>query len=216
MELKIDLKIIFLCIVYLILKQFKMYVIFLIFICLHELSHAIVGILQGFELESVEITPYGLSIKFYSFSEANCRKKIITYLAGPCFNFVLALIFLLSDLNNKIVVYCFFINLVLGIANLLPILPLDGGKIFRELLKIKYGYKKSYILISKIGQYTLACITVMYSLLILKLKNLGILFTLLYLWYLKFNEDKKSKTVLRMYDIIENEKSQKNIEKKCY
>lgn len=214
MEIKIDLKIFFLCIAYLILEQFEMYIIFLIFITLHELAHAIVGMIQGFQLERIEIMPYGLSIKFYYFNDANYKKKIITYLAGPVLNFILALIFLCIKTNEKFIVYCFFINLVLGMVNLLPILPLDGGKILKEILKIKYDYKKSYILINKIGSYVLLILTTTYSLLILKMKNIGILLTLIYLWYLKIIEEKKSRTLLRMYDIIENEKNENFIEKK--
>ncbi len=214
MEIKIDLKIFFLCIAYLILKQFEMYIIFLIFISLHELAHTIIGIIQGFKLEKIEIMPYGLSIKFYYFNDANYKKKIITYLAGPVLNFILALVFFCIRTNERLVVYCFFINVILGIANLLPILPLDGGKILKEILKIKYDYKKSYVLINKIGSYILIILTAIYSLLILKIKNIGILLTLLYLWYLKILEEKKSRTLLRMYDIIANEKNEKFIEKK--
>ena len=154
------------------------------------------------------------SIKFYYFNDANYKKKIITYLAGPVLNFILALVFFCIRTNERIVVYCFFINVILGIANLLPILPLDGGKILKEILKIKYDYKKSYVLINKIGSYTLTILTVIYSLLILKIKNIGILLTLIYLWYLKILEEKKSRTLLRMYDIIANEKNEKFIEKK--
>lgn len=214
MEIKIDLKIFFLCIAYLILEQFEMYIIFLIFISLHELAHTIIGIIQGFKLEKIEIMPYGLSIKFYYFNDANYKKKIITYLAGPVLNFILALVFFCIRTNERLVVYCFFINVILEIANLLPILPLDGGKILKEILKIKYDYKKSYVLVNKIGSYTLIILTVIYSLLILKIKNIGILLTLLYLWYLKILEEKKSRTLLRMYDIIANEKNEKFIEKK--
>lgn len=214
MEIKIDLKIFFLCIAYLILEQFEMYIIFLIFISLHELAHTIIGIIQGFKLEKIEIMPYGLSIKFYYFNDANYKKKIITYLAGPVLNFILALVFFCIRTNERLVVYCFFINVILGIANLLPILPLDGGKILKEILKIKYAYKKSYVLINKIGSYILIILTAIYSLLILKIKNIGILLTLLYLWYLKILEEKKSRTLLRMYDIIANEKNEKFIEKK--
>ena len=45
MKIEIDLKIILLGILFFILKQFDVYVIFIIFITLHELSHLIVGLL---------------------------------------------------------------------------------------------------------------------------------------------------------------------------
>lgn len=54
-----------------------------------------------------------------------------------------------------------------------------------------------------IGKCTLISITLMYSFLILKIQNIGILIIIIYLWYLKINEDRKAKTIIKMYDILD-------------
>ena len=85
----------------------------------------------------------------------------------------------------------------------MPILPLDGGKILKEILKKKIGYKKAYEKMELVGKIILVLITLIYSVLILEVKNLGILFIIIYLWYLKNIEDKRARTIIRMYDILE-------------
>ena len=140
MKVQIDLKIIFLCIVYLILNQLELYLLFIVFITIHEIMHALVGIICGFKPASMEIMPFGLSLTFYSFSSANAKKKIITYLAGPISNIILAIIFIgvsnKYNTNDEIIVYSIYTNILLGIFNLLPILPLDGGKILILIIEI--------------------------------------------------------------------------------
>lgn len=203
MRIQIDLKIVFLVIFYLILKQLEMYCLFLIFITIHELSHTFIGMFCGFKPQSMEIRPFGLALNFYSFSEAKSSKKIVTYLAGPCSNFIIATILILSNLNSNLIVYSIYMNLALGIFNLLPVLPLDGGKILKEILKRKCGSKQAYEKMNLIGKCTLISITLMYSFLILKIQNIGILIIIIYLWYLKINEDRKAKTIIKMCDILD-------------
>ena len=203
MKIQIDLKIIFLFIFYLILRQVEMYCLFLIFITIHELAHTLVGIFFKFKPQSIEIRPFGLALNFYSFSEAKEYKKIITYLSGPISNFILAIVIYFCRIDNSLKVYSIYINLALGIFNLLPILPLDGGKILKEILKKKIGYKKAYEKMELVGKIILVLITLIYSVLILEVKNLGILCIIIYLWYLKNIEDKRARTIIRMYDILE-------------
>lgn len=45
MKIEINLKIIFLGILFLILKQFEIYLIFILFITLHEIAHLLAGML---------------------------------------------------------------------------------------------------------------------------------------------------------------------------
>lgn len=52
MKIEINLKIILLGILFLILKQFDIYVIFIIFITLHELAHLLVGLSLRFETKN--------------------------------------------------------------------------------------------------------------------------------------------------------------------
>lgn len=83
------------------------------------------------------------------------RKKgiILVSLAGPMINFVLATIALFiygfvnsrfhiqNEIFDKIIINIYFINIGLGVFNLIPIPPLDGSKILAGLLPERIEYK---------------------------------------------------------------------------
>jgi Zn-dependent protease len=74
------------------------------------------------------------------------KDSVYVALAGPASNFVLAIVFaifyhLLSFLSLNIVFwYGVYINLILGVFNLFPVPPLDGGRIAVGLLPLRYSY----------------------------------------------------------------------------
>ncbi len=98
------------------------------------------------------------------YSENSKRKAwILTSLAGPISNFLLALVFLVifilvslaqkSDIGVliflNILAYGFIINLILGMFNLLPFYPLDGFWILFNFLPSKLQEKLEEIVLSK-------------------------------------------------------------------
>ena len=203
MKIEINLKIILLGILFLVLRQFDLYLIFLIFIVAHEMAHLAVGMLMGLRPKVFSINPLGMAVEFYSFKERKVYKKIATYLAGPIMNLGLAIIFAVVPMENGLREKIVYTNLVLAIFNLMPILPLDGGKILKEILVKSVGNKNAAIFMNKLTQVILVVITVLYSIFILQMKNFAIFLLIVYLWYLKYLEDKKLKTMMMAYEVIE-------------
>lgn len=78
---------------------------------------------------------------------------ILVSLAGPMMNFIIAIISLLTYglvyfkfgienvILDGIMINIYFINIGLGIFNLIPLPPLDGSKILAGILPVKLEYK---------------------------------------------------------------------------
>lgn len=151
------------------------------------------------EIDNISVGILGFSAQMYSYGKESSLKRIITYLSGPLCNLVIAFIFYIANTNIELIK----INFILGVLNLLPILPLDGGRILKEILKFCFDYKKANIFMIEFTKFTLIIISLIYSIAILKLKNVAILFLIIYMWWLYSIENKKIRTLKRVYGIIE-------------
>ena len=90
-EISINIEIILFIIIFILTKQIKLYLIFIMFILIHELSHLITGILLGFKPKKFMIMPFGFKIQFQEIrAEKNTEiKKIAVDIAGPTVNLIL-------------------------------------------------------------------------------------------------------------------------------
>ena len=219
MRITIDLKIFLFALIFAITKQIEFYAILMIYAVIHELGHLFWGLILKLKPEAFSITPFGLQISFktepnlYNTKIKNgtklCLKKMSLALAGPLTNFIIALILII--LNNielyknsiffgEIAIYA---NILIGIFNLIPIYPLDGGRILKEIISIRSGIKKSYYYINKISNITMICLMFISSILLLYIHNIAILIILVYLGYLVIKQNKIYKIKSRLINAIE-------------
>lgn len=199
LKIKVDLKIFLIIILYILTKNIEVFAMSFIFILLHELGHAITGITLGLKIKKININVFGLSIEFENYGKERINNKIIIDTAGPAINiisFIVAVIF-----KNKEIAY---INILLAIINLLPIYPLDGGRIVKNLLLKKHNYKQVVGYTEKISKNTLIIITAVSSLVILYIKNFGIFLVIIYLWSIALKEWKKNQIIKRAFQAIQN------------
>ena len=218
MIFRIDLKIFLILILFYFTNQIEVYTLIMIFAILHELSHLIAGLILKMKVKRIALMPIGLSIEFkLSYDDYNKKlyksnlldlKKLIIAISGPLFNIFVIILALFLNINNNLKNLIIYSNLLIAIFNLLPIYPLDGGRILKEIIKIFYGHKVSTIFMVKFTKFILVLLSLLYSIIILKIKNIAILFLMFYLWWLYIIEERKAVTLKRVYGIIE-----KSIEK---
>lgn len=212
MKIEINLKIILFIILLMILNRIDIYMLFIVFILCHELAHMIFGMFLGFKPKTLQLNPLGVSIEFYNYDENtkyNRIKRIFTYLAGPIANFIFCIIFYFMNIDLEIKTKIIYTNLLIGIFNLIPMLPLDGGKVLKEVLKFFYNPKIASIFMIHSTKSILIAITLIYSIAIFYMRNIVIFLLIVYLWYLYIIEEKKERLIIRVYETIENKRKYK-------
>lgn len=216
MQIKLDLKIFIFIIIFVLTRQIEIYGMLMLFAFLHELGHFFAGIVLGFKAKSLSINPLGLSISFWVKSKDYNRriccgnvlavKKLLIAIAGPMVNFLLVIVFSLIDLdgynvNKELLIYS---NILIGIFNLIPIYPLDGGRILKSLLYILTGLRDTYSYINYISYISIIILTVFSSIMVFYLENISVLLIIGYLWYLVIVENRAYNQRCRIYELIDN------------
>lgn len=218
MQIKVDLKIFIAILIFLLTEQLNIYIVFMLFAIIHELGHVLTGIILGFKPKNIEVLPIGISACFYmqcddynkkiNYANRFVLKKVIISCAGPITNFIIAIIFYFFDfsifnISREFIIYT---NLIIGIFNLIPIYPLDGGRIIKNILHIKIGLKESYKYTKIIANLSIIILTIFSSMAILYLKNISILLILIYLWGIVIIQNKKYESKMNIYKMLEKNK----------
>lgn len=111
-------------------------------ILVHELSHAISGMALGAQVEKIRLFIFGGMTYFRSKPRSEVANFLIS-VAGPFSNLALGgLCFLGQQITpsasvpNVVFFYMTFVNMGLGLFNLLPGFPLDGGQALRSAIVV--------------------------------------------------------------------------------
>lgn len=110
----------------------------------HELGHAVVARRLGVPVSSIGLHFFGGAAQLAG-TPRRAKDEIAIAAAGPAVSLVLAAVGLgLGHLTGAwLVSLVGWINLVLAIFNLVPALPMDGGRILRALLTYRLDYVRA-------------------------------------------------------------------------
>lgn len=111
----------------------------LLFTCvaLHELGHAVAARRYGLETRDITLYPFGGIARLEGRPEPGWPEAAIAA-AGPGVNLALAILALPLAYHDLPLAWVFvMINLLMGVLNLLPAFPMDGGRVLRSLLTLR-------------------------------------------------------------------------------
>ena len=114
-------------------------------VLLHEWAHVIFASALGMTVSEMELFPFGCAAKLQCYAVSR-TKEIVVAAAGPAANMAAACaIFFIDRYGFEITVAERLIssNLALAAVNMLPALPLDGGRIVRAIFASFIGYKRA-------------------------------------------------------------------------
>ena len=106
-------------------------------VLLHELGHSLVAKRFGLQVLDITLWPLGGMARMSAIPEEP-RTEALIAIAGPAVNFVLAVLALpLLLLPQPVLFFAQFfvlVNVLMGVFNLLPAFPMDGGRLLRAFL----------------------------------------------------------------------------------
>lgn len=127
-------------------------------VVLHELGHALAARRYGIPTRDITLYPIGGVARLERMPERPSQELVVA-LAGPAVNFALAgaayamaalpAVGISAWLLQRFMV----INIVLGVFNLLPAFPMDGGRVLRAFLATRYDYLRATHIAAKVGRF---------------------------------------------------------------
>ena len=134
---------------------------------LHELGHALAAKRYNIKTKDITLLPIGGLARLESIPE-NPKEELVVAIAGPAVNIALAIItglFItipeIKDLSvelsggvnaSNFFLNFFIVNVWLAVFNLIPAFPMDGGRVLRALLAMKFERHIATNIAARIGQ----------------------------------------------------------------
>ncbi len=140
-------------------------------VVLHEYGHALTARRYGVPTRRITLLPIGGVASLEKMPEKP-REELLVALAGPAVNVVIALLIFgymqlagisfptaqLEDpsqlsLSDAFIPNLLAVNVILVLFNLIPAFPMDGGRVLRALLSMKFHRSKATAIAAQIGQF---------------------------------------------------------------
>jgi Zn-dependent protease/predicted transcriptional regulator len=139
--------------------------IVLIFACVvaHEFGHILTARAFGVKTPDVTLLPIGGIASMERIPEEP-RQELLIAIAGPLVNVAIAAVLILADglamgdlsaadlERASLLQRLATANVALFLFNLVPAFPMDGGRVLRALLAMRYGAERSTAIAARLGQ----------------------------------------------------------------
>jgi len=124
-----------------------LFISYMVAVLFHEIAHAEVAEKLGYRLRKLNLNPYGASL-IGDFEGVKPRDEIFIALAGPLTNIALIIISValwwIFPSSYFITQYFVTANIFIAFFNLIPVFPLDGGRVLLAALSLRMPRNKAY------------------------------------------------------------------------
>jgi len=135
-------------------------IMFFLSVVLHELGHSIVAKHYGIPVSSIKLFVFG-GVSQIETEPPSAKVEFVMAVVGPLVSFVLAGVFAgLSAAFASVAPllalakYLAYINAALGLFNLIPGFPLDGGRVFRSIVwSITHNLRRATVIAGTAGRF---------------------------------------------------------------
>lgn len=121
-------------------------------VLLHELGHALAAKYYGITTSHITLHLLG-GIAAIDRMPRNPLQELVIALAGPAVNGGLFVVFaaLGWSFGSQVALMVAVMNLIMGLFNLLPAFPMDGGRVLRALLATRMGWMRASSMSIRVG-----------------------------------------------------------------
>ncbi|OAT85568.1 M50 family metallopeptidase [Desulfotomaculum copahuensis] len=157
-------------------------------VLIHEFAHVAAARRLGVPVSDVELLPFGGVTRMGGDLVMDPVKEVYVAAAGPASNLIMAALGVAMKnyglWHNELGPFFLQCNLLIAAFNLLPALPLDGGRVYRAHLARQSGIREATCRAAGLGQWWAAAIAVLGAAgLVTGYSGLDILITGLFLFY---------------------------------
>jgi stage IV sporulation protein FB len=194
MAIKIHLYLIIFMVYLYAVKKLELFLIFYSFVLIHEIAHIVVALFLKIDITEIILLPIGVIAKFKN--NFSPLKEGIIASAGPIVSILLGIYF-----RNYIYGQ---INFFIAILNLIPIYPLDGGRVLKSIINMLFGYKQTVVLCGYITK-TFTILLVLFSIIFaVYFKNYYLILISLYIAMVVSNDIRKQRSKEIMEEFIKS------------
>lgn len=134
-------------------------------VSVHELFHLVAALLLKVRIGSIIIMPFGMTLRLGGAIIKNPAKEIIIALSGPIANVIMLLfgvLFKQKYIWAEESMFLFnFLNAITLIINLLPVIPLDGGRVLKAMLTHFCGYITGMQIMRRLTAVISTCVCIL-------------------------------------------------------
>lgn len=183
---------------YAVTGQIFVFIIYTVVAVLHELGHSFVASGAGYRLKKITLMPFG-AIVTGKLNGLKLKDEIKIAMAGPLINVAVGLLFVagwwiypesyaFTDIAAQA-------NFSMALINLLPVFPLDGGRVFFASLSLAVGEDKAFYISKVVGISFAVLLSALFILSLFGQINISLMFFSAFVFFGVLGKHKENKYI---------------------